>query len=396
LFARFFQARKIKKFILSGGIILFALLVALFRLFRPERFVNPEMFANLTLFVSEIKSPAFILLPNRWLSESLFNFLNGHYGDTVIFISVLCLTSYLTGLLALIIFQKYHYRGWALMQEGTVKERGRISSFSRVSHLLSWLTSPLNSASTILARKDMLYQLRDVKNVNQFILLLSLIVVYLFSISALPLNWEGIYGVKLKYSISFFNLGLILIIISAVCSRLIYSSVMAEGSTLWILKASPLTPGRFVWTKYLFFAFPILFLTSVLLLFSSFFIHVEKALLLMIFMTALPTVLSLAAISIVFSVSDLVRKIRDGEKDQARSGNTMYMITSVVFILLMLVLDIIPTFFYFLKESRTVQFSEKTWLIVGAVMLLSIIFNILAIMISIGKSIRIFSRLELL
>jgi Na+/proline symporter len=112
-------------------------------------------------------------------------------------------------------------------------------------------------------------------------------------------------------------------------------------------------------------------------------------------MTALPTVLSLAAISIVFSVSDLVRKIREREKDQTRSGNTMYMITSVVFILLMLVLDIIPTFFYFLKESRTVQFSEKTWVIMGAVMLLSVILNVLAITISIRKSIRIFSRLEL-
>ena len=96
----------------------------------------------------------------------------------------------------------------------------------------------LDTQSRMVIRKDLFYQIRDVKNIHQILILLSMIIVYLFSIASLPLNWDY-YAVQLKYIVSFFNLGLILIIIASLCSRLVYPAVVSEGNLLWIIKTAP-------------------------------------------------------------------------------------------------------------------------------------------------------------
>ena len=107
-----FHIRRLKTYLLSAGIVAVLLFVTLVRIFKPERFVNPELFANLTLFISEMKTPSYILLPNRWLSESLFTFLGKSFSsNTLIFISLLCLTSYLSTVFLQILFNKVSLPG---------------------------------------------------------------------------------------------------------------------------------------------------------------------------------------------------------------------------------------------------------------------------------------------
>jgi len=113
-----FNIRKLKKFLFSGGIITVIVIITLLRIFKPERFINPELFANLTLFISDMKTPSFVLLPNRWLSESLFNFLNRDYSSTLIFVALLFLTSYITTVLLQVIFIKYHTEAGSSLRRG--------------------------------------------------------------------------------------------------------------------------------------------------------------------------------------------------------------------------------------------------------------------------------------
>ena len=121
-----FHIRKLKTYLLSAGIVAVLLFVTLVRIIKPERFVNPELFANLTLFINEMKTPSYILLPNRWLSESLFTFLGQSFNsNTLIFISLLCLTSYLSTVLIEILFKRYHYRGWGLLQKEISPAKGK-------------------------------------------------------------------------------------------------------------------------------------------------------------------------------------------------------------------------------------------------------------------------------
>ena len=399
LLSNIFHIRRLKKYLLSTGIVAVALLVTLLRIFKPERFVNPELFANLTLFISELKTPSFILLPNRWLSESLFNFLGKSFSaDTLIFISLLCLTSYITTVFLQIIFKRYHYRGWGLLQEGDITLKGKrlqaslITPAAKGTTILKFvgpLMRMLGTQSGMFIKKDLLYQIRDEKNLHQILIIFSLIVVYLFSIASLPLNWEY-YAVQLKYIISFFNLGLILIIIASLCSRLVYPAVVSEGNFLWIIKTSPITPKRYIRTKFLFFFIPIFALGQLLTIFSSFSIGTEKIFILLEVITTALLTFSLVGLSLVFSISDL-----KSVKEQTKTGSTAYMLISVFLILFTLALEVVPVFLYFLKEAGKGAFTRTSWIAIGVMISVLFLVNLAATAISIRLSMKKIGNLQL-
>ncbi|MCL5422706.1 MAG: hypothetical protein M1461_09615 [Nitrospirae bacterium] len=401
--ANIFHAGKLRRYLLSMGIIAVVLLVTLLRIFRPERFVNPELFANLTLFVTEIKAPSFILLPNRWLSESIFNFLGKAFtGDTIAYVSLLLLTAYITTLFLEFVFRRYHFKGWGLLQEGGITLKGRLAgsrgeSVRRglaVSKLIDPLTRTFDVRSRVLLKKDFLVQMRDVKNIHQILILLSLIVIYLFSIASLPLNWEA-YEAQLKYTVSFFNLGLILIIIASLCSRLIYPAVVSEGISLWIMKTSPMTPRRYVWTKFFFFFIPLFILGQLLTLFSSFFIGIEKEFVLLMITTTALLSFSLVSMTIAFGISDVKYAAADTAQEQMRTGSTGHMLISVFLILFTLALEIIPIFLYFLKEAEKAAFTQKAWFMIGAVIVALFLVNLLVTGLSMRLGVKRFERIEL-
>jgi ABC-2 type transport system permease protein len=391
-----FHIRRMKKYFLSAGVIGIVLVVTLLRIFRPERFVNPELFANLTLFLSEMKTPSFIVLPSRWLSEAVFAFLGNTWNSTtLIFIALLFLTPYVTTLLIYFVFMRYHSRGWVQLQEGgnLSRERKAHASLGLSLRLLQRLTGMLDPKSRMLVAKDLLCQARDSKNIHQLLILVSLIIIYLFSIASLPLNWEG-YATQLKYIIAFFNLGLILIIIASLCVRLVYPGVVSEGSTLWIMKTSPVTPKRYLWTKFLFFFIPVFVLGQVLTVFSSLFIGIEGAFILLIISTTALLSVSLVSIAITFGIADVKRGISVSQ-EQGRTGSTAHMLVSIILILVTLALEVIPLFLYFLKETTRIVFTQRAWIMIGGVIVAVVILNVFVAAFSMRKSIRGIGKLEL-
>ena len=397
-----FPIRRLKTYLLSTGIVAVLLFVTMLRIFKPERFVNPELFANLTLFISEMKTPSYILLPNRWLSESLFTFLDKSFSsNTLLFISLLCLTSYLSTVFLQIIFKRYHYRGWGLMQEGDSALRGQGLQASlmtprakgtRISKFVAPLTRMLDAQSRIFIRKDLLYQVRDVKNIHQMLILLALITVYLFSIVSLPMNWEY-YAVQLKYIISFFNLGLILIIIASLCSRLVYPAVVSEGNFLWIIKTAPIRPARYIWTKFLFFFIPVFALGQLLTIVSSFSIGTERAFIVLEVITTALLTCSLVGLALFFGISDLTRTVN--AKEQAGTGSTAYMLVSVFLILFTLALEVIPVFLYFLKEASKGAFTRTSWIAIGGMLSVLFLVNLSVTALSIRLSIKRIGDIQL-
>ncbi len=402
-FSSIFHVRSMKKFLISAGFIIAIVLITLLRILRPERFVNPELFANLTLFIAEMKTPSFILLPNRWLSESIFNFLSQTFNtNTLLFISILFLTSYTTTVILLTVFKRYHYKGWALLQEGGVVHRRdekrraiqtQLSKGVRGSALIKPLLRFIDPQSRMFMKKDFLYQIRDEKNIQQMFILLSLIIIYLFSISALPLNWEY-YAVQLKYIVSFLNLGLILIIVASLCSRLIYPAVVSEGTSLWIIKTSPVTPEKYIWTKFLFFFIPVFIVAQLLTVISSFLIGIEKDFIFLKITTVTLLSLSFVSLAISFGISDLKRVINETPQEKLRTGNTTYMLLSVFLILFTLSLEIIPIFLYFLKETQKSIFTQKAWIVIGSALFIVLMMNTIITALAIRHGIRTVDKLQ--
>lgn len=400
LLSTVFHAKNLRRILISTGIIAVILLVTLLRIFRPERFVNPELFANLTLFISEIKAPSFILLPNRWLADSIFGFLAKTFSsNTFIFISLLFLTSYITALLLQMVFKRYHYSGWLLLQGGgdilKRKERHGISHARgiMISRYIEPLIKAFDIQSRMLIKKELIYQIRDIKNIHQMLILFSLIIIYLFSIASLPLNWEE-YGVQLRYIVAFFNLGLILIIAASLCARIVYPAVASEGASFWIIKTSPVAARSYVWTKLIYFFILISFISLILTAFSSFFIHIERLLFAEVIITVLILSLSLVSMAVVFGIYDLKPALNEELKEQTKTGSPILMIISIALIFFVLAIEAIPIFFYFLKESAQITFSYRVWGIMAVMFFVLFIVNLIVVMLSVSLSIRRVKRVQ--
>jgi len=98
--------------------------------------------------------------------------------------------------------------------------------------------------------------------------------------------------------------------------------------------------------------------------------------------------------AIVFGISDLRQTINEEVKEQTGTGNTIYMIVSVFFILFTLTLEIIPVFLYFLKEAAKITFTAKAWLIIGGMLFILFLVNLLVTSISIHLSIKRYEKLQ--
>ena len=85
-----FHIRRLKKYLLSAGIVAVLLLVTLVRIIKPERFVNPELFANLTLFISEMKTPSLSYCPTDGSASPSLPFWDNPSTATRLFLSPSC------------------------------------------------------------------------------------------------------------------------------------------------------------------------------------------------------------------------------------------------------------------------------------------------------------------
>jgi hypothetical protein len=188
MMAGMFSFKKIKQLIYFTGLLAILGIVITLRIFRPERFVNPELFANLKIFLSELATPYFILLPNRWLSESLFQFFNRDYVEVMLFAAILFVTSYLTFPILIYVYRRYHYKGWSILQTGntahlkkTKRLLGVFESIERTARFVlpGFLMKPFDAQSRVLIRKDTLSQIHDTKTIQQNLILLSLISLFL-------------------------------------------------------------------------------------------------------------------------------------------------------------------------------------------------------------------------
>lgn len=387
-----FHIRKIRKFMFSAGVITVVVLVTLLRIFKPERFVNPEFFANLKLFLVELKAPSFILLPNRWLSESIFDYLSKDFEDLFIYVALLFLTSYITVIMLIFIYKRFYYSGWSLLHgEGAIL-RGKKKHAHHI--FKGFKVLPLDVQKLAILKKDLLYQVKDIRNIHQHLILLSLVIIYLFSIASVPLNWVE-YAVKLKYIVSFFNLGLILIIIASLSSKLVYPSILSEGNSLWIIKASPLISRRYILTKFFFLLIPILIIGLSLSAFSSLFIKIGDALFGIEILTTLLLCISLVGMAINFGISDLKSMIKGSEDEEIKTGNTIYMIISVILIIFTLAIEMVPIYLYFLKESAQIEFTQRAWFIIGGAIFVLLFVNTFITTISIHLSIKKFDNIQL-
>ena len=235
--------------------------------------------------------------------------------------------------------------------------------------------------------------MRDTTQWSQLFLLLALVIVYLYNFSVLPSNFT-FATFYLQNLFSFLNLGLAGFVLSAVAVRFVFTAVSIEGRAFWIIRSSPLSLKKFLWSKFWTSLPPLLVLSQILTLVSNHFLGASR------FMTVL------ASVSILFVCFGIVGmgvgmgamfprfRFENITQIAGSSGGLLYMIATTSFIAVVLFLEALPVYFYLSAQYRGASLGQP--LLVTMVTLVAVAaLNVAAVILPIRWGEKRLAALEL-
>ena len=261
--AALLPAGRIRSVFVFMGLLMFLLLILSFRLTRPERFVRPESFASLMLYLKSLESPDSPWLPSTWFFDSLKASLSGSMKSAFFHsalswsfaITTIFVTTWVSGAI--------YFRGLSKAQTASSRFFSSLGFRSpRYGFFLKFLSGPARA----FAVKEIKTFFRDQTQWSQIFLVAALIVIYLYNFSVLPLDKSAIKMEYLQNLISFLNMGLAAFVLSAVSARFVFPAVSLEGDAFWIVKSSPVSIRTFLWIKFFVYFFPLLILSEILII----------------------------------------------------------------------------------------------------------------------------------
>jgi ABC-2 type transport system permease protein len=214
-------------------------------------------------FLTLLQAPTSPLLPSQWTADMVMNRLT-RVADPLPIVLLWSTAAAMT-VMGAWVHQRLYTQGFTRAQEG-----GDVRGAARTqSRWVTFVLSPLRPSQRELLLKDLRVFFRDSTQWGQLILIAVLLVVYLFNISALPLNTGERLPLFITVMVIFLNLGLTGFVLASIAVRFIFPAVSLEGRQLWLLRSSPLDLKGLLWSKYWTGTGPLLVLAVILMVLTS-------------------------------------------------------------------------------------------------------------------------------
>lgn len=255
---RTFPVKKLRDLFVFVALLVFVGVYLLFRMIRPEEFLNPQGFASVMDYLSLMSESSSPLLPTTWIMEVLRPYITGYgYEQIPLYLAIL-----LSG--AVVVFRlvgHYHEAVYFQSYSRAVESKGaRLTKSRLILWLAALLSRTLDPPTVRLVVKEMLLMARDWGRLSQLLLLIALMVVYLYNFSVLPSLENPEATMLLRNGVAFLNIGLAGFVLASLGVRFLFPAISSEGRAFWILKGAPVELRRIVWVKFFFYLVPMLIL----------------------------------------------------------------------------------------------------------------------------------------
>jgi ABC-2 type transport system permease protein len=356
-----FPAQRTRDIVILLSLFMMVCLYLLFRFLRPERLADPEAFFSMMQYMSALKTPDSPYLPTHWATETLWAYLSGSSTKGHVFNGLLLWSTAVALIFVNVwIAGAVYFTGFSKSQEAKKRRSGR-----RFLDLLAAVVrKPLSEDVASIMQKDIRAFFRDNTQWSQLLLLGALVVVYLYNFSVLPLERSSIRLDFLQNEIAFLNMGLAGFVLSAVSVRFIFPAVSSEGEAFWIVRSSPVSMRRFLWSKYAIYILPLLVLGEVLILFTNRLLHVSSFMMVLSSVTMLLAIFGIVALAIGLGAVYPNLKCQNIAQVSTGFGGLMYMIYSAVFIALIIVLEAEPVYIIFMADLRGSAIRPLQWVFI--------------------------------
>ncbi len=358
LLVSLFPAQRTRDIVMLLSLFVIVCLYLLFRLLRPERLADPDSFFSVMQYISALKSPDSPFLPTHWVGETLWAYLSRSAGKGHLFYGLLLWSTAVALLFVNVwVAGAVYFSGFSKSQEAKRRRSGR-----RLLDLFTGLVRrPLSGDIASVVDKDIRAFFRDNTQWSQLLLLGALVAVYLYNFSVLPLERSPIRLEFLQNQIAFLNMGLAGFVLSAVSVRFIFPAVSSEGEAFWIVRASPVSMRRFLWSKYALYILPMLVLGEVLIFFTNRLLHVSPFMMVLSTITMFLAVFGVVALAVGLGAVYPNFKCQNIAQVSTGFGGLMYMIYSAVFVALIVVLEAGPVYILFMANARGYAISPLQW-----------------------------------
>lgn len=245
LLTRVFPVKKIRLTLLGAGLLMFLFLYLFVRSQLSVNFESPEEFIYSFLAI-KTDSP---LMPNFWITEALMAILREKTPDVLYFLLILS-----NGLFFIMLSGAVGY--W-LYIHNLEKIQPSTHQALLVTHCKFY-----PSRNSAVLWKDLKVFFRDAGQWSQLFIIGALVIIYVYNFRAVPIKTLSEFTPFIKEIMALINMVMAGLVLSAVSARFLYSSVSLEGMAFWVIKTSPLTVKRLLWSKFFYGFIP---LTAIML-----------------------------------------------------------------------------------------------------------------------------------
>lgn len=354
-------ASRVRSIFVFLGIIVLIVLYVTFRMLRPERLVDPDAFTSVMAYLQSLSTPASPLLPTTWAFDSLKTSLAGQHGPALFHNALAWSFSGFVIFINFMIAKVVYYQGFSKTQAAMIR------LYETQGQLLYRVFSFLKGPSRAFVIKEIKTFWRDQTQWSQLFLIAALIVIYLYNFSALPLDKSPIQTIYLQNIFSFLNMALAAFVLTAITARFAFPSVSIEGSSLWIVRSSPIKISTLLWIKFFIYLVPLIVLSEILIVATNLLLNVTPFMMVLSVITLFlmtPGIISLG-IGLGAAYPDFTSE--NPAQTVTGFGGLMFMIYSAGFIGIVTILQAGPVYSLVMAGIRNypISFFQWAWIIVS-------------------------------
>ncbi len=245
---RLFPARRIHQVLLVFTLVLMSGLVFLFRYMEPEQFIGPGGIDRFRGYVDLVSPGRNSWNPAIWAADFITALSQKEWRQSLPnAYRLIGMTVAIHGIL-IMVARRFYKPSWDRALQAL---SGEVHGKTTI-HNESWISRRLASRRWHQVGRELLLLVRDPSQWSQIFVLLSLLALYLFSITKLPLAPFG----GTRYQLALGNTAFVGFVAMSIASRFVFTSFSVEGPAIWLMKTAPENWTSWIWAKVIVFGMP--------------------------------------------------------------------------------------------------------------------------------------------
>ncbi len=369
-------ASRIRTLFLFLGLSLFLLLYIAFRILRPERLVDPEVFSATLFYFKSMSTPSSPFLPSTWCYDAISSALKNEIAISSFHIIIALSFILFIGYSVLFMADIVYFSGVSKAQTSAARLFGSTRFEIPFTRFLS-------ASVRALFEKEIKTFFRDQAQWSQLFLIGALICIYIYNFKVLPLERSPIQTIYLQNMLAFLNMGLAFFVLIAITGRFAFPAISMEGEAIWIIRSCPIELKSFIWIKYIIYLIPLMLTTFILIIGTN------------ILLKVLPFMMALSCINTLFIVPGVISlgiglgaafpsfKSENPTQTITSYGGLLFMVFTAMFIGIVIILQAGPVYMILSSQlkSKPLAIFDMIWIVssFAGALIISILTTLLPI-----------------